>query len=241
MVVHPGIDPRSPRVRPTSRGRRDGWLVLAAVGMATDLERLRPDIVVTVVTDRARFLKLLRTTDPLVVVCAQPPAAREDLELVAAQRRRRPGLRAVHLAPRAAIEERLAALRLGFDDALATDTDPAELAGRVRLLESRHRSSDEVVVVGDLEIDLAAHELRRAGLGLHLRPKEFGLLAQLAAQPGRAYTRRELLDTVWGPDHPGGSRTVDVHVRWLRSKIEPDPRNPVRLVTIRGVGYRLDR
>ncbi len=84
-----------------------------------------------------------------------------------------------------------------------------------------------------------AHELRRDGQVIHLRPKEFGLLALLAAHPGRAYTRRELLHLVWGPAHVGGPRTVDVHVRWLRSKIEPGP-EPAYLVTVRGVGYRLD-
>jgi DNA-binding response OmpR family regulator len=87
---------------------------------------------------------------------------------------------------------------------------------------------------------MAAHELRRGGAIVHLRPKEFGLLATLAAHPGRAYTRRELLDRVWGSGHGSGPRTVDVHVRWLRSKIEPDPEHPLHLVTVRGVGYRLD-
>jgi DNA-binding response OmpR family regulator len=75
---------------------------------------------------------------------------------------------------------------------------------------------------------------------VHLRPKEYGLLALLAAHPGRAYSRRDLLDRVWGPHHRGGMRTVDVHVRWLRSKIEPVPDQPVLLVTVRGIGYRLD-
>ena len=62
----------------------------------------------------------------------------------------------------------------------------------------------------------------------------------LAAHPGRAYTRRQLLDRVWGPDQVGDPRTVDVHIRWLRSKIEPQPDRPTHLVTVRGVGYRLD-
>ena len=66
------------------------------------------------------------------------------------------------------------------------------------------------------------------------------LLAMLAAHPGRAYTRRQLLDRVWGPGHAGDPRTVDVHVRWLRSKIEQQPEAPEHLVTVRGVGYRLD-
>jgi DNA-binding response OmpR family regulator len=98
-----------------------------------------------------------------------------------------------------------------------------------------------VLAIGeDLQLDLAAHELRRGTQVIHLRPKEFGLLALLAAHPGRAYTRRELLHVVWGPAHIGGPRTVDVHVRWLRSKIETQPSSPALLVTVRGVGYRLD-
>jgi DNA-binding response OmpR family regulator len=98
-----------------------------------------------------------------------------------------------------------------------------------------------VLLVGDgPELDLAGHELRRQGEVVHLRPKELGLLALLAAHPGRAYTRWELLDRVWGPGHDAGTRTVDVHVRWLRAKVEPDPGRPVHLITVRGVGYRLD-
>jgi DNA-binding response OmpR family regulator len=95
-------------------------------------------------------------------------------------------------------------------------------------------------VADGLELDLVGHELRRGSEVVHLRPKEYGLLALLAAHPGRAYSRRELLDRVWGPDHTGGMRTVDVHVRWLRSKIEPVSDRPVHLVTVRGIGYRLD-
>ena len=97
-----------------------------------------------------------------------------------------------------------------------------------------------LAVTEDTELDLVAHEVRRGGSIVHLRPKEFQLLAMLAAHPGRAYTRRQLLDRVWGPGHAGDPRTVDVHIRWLRSKIESQPDVPNHLVTVRGVGYRLD-
>ncbi len=89
-------------------------------------------------------------------------------------------------------------------------------------------------------MDPTAHEVRRDGALVHLRPKEFQLLSLLAANPGRAYSRRQMLDRVWGHDHDGDPRTVDVHIRWLRSKIEARPERPVHLVTVRGVGYRLD-
>ena len=120
--------------------------------------------------------------------------------------------------------------------------DQSELVARLAILEERTRVRHETVlaVTDDTELDLVAHEVRRGGGIVHLRPKEFQLLAMLAAHPGRAYTRRQLLDRVWGPGHAGDPRTVDVHIRWLRSKIESQPDAPNHLVTVRGVGYRLD-
>ncbi len=139
---------------------------------------------------------------------------------------------------------RLAALALGFDDALTTDISVSEIAGRIELIAERAHvrvgSRALLPIGGDMALDLAARELRCTDGLIHLRPKEFGLLALLASHPGRVFTRRELLDRVWGPGYPAESRTVDVHVRWLRSKIEPDPGLPVRLVTARGAGYRFD-
>ncbi len=235
--------PRDPKPRPAPTGGRErtAWLVLSAEGPATDLATHAPTTAVRIVGDPRRFRDLLLAERPRIVVCAQPPAGEQDLALVASERRRRSGLRAVHVAPPDAVHERLGALALGFDDALTTATPVAELAGRLVLLEAKARARlggrPTLAIAPDLELDLAARELRRAGAVVHLRPKEFGLLA---AHPGRAYTRRQLLDHVWGPHHEGGSRTVDVHVRWLRSKIEPDPGHPVSLVTVRGVGYRLN-
>ena len=235
-----------PRPRPADDGGRDraAWLVLAAEGPATELAGHAPPGTVRILADPRRFRDILLAERPRVVVCAQPPAGAAEVDLVAAERRRRSGLRAVHLAPPDASDARLAALSLGFDDALLATTGAAELAGRLHLLEARARATpggrSVLVVAPGLELDLAAHELRQDGEVIHLRPKEFGLLAMLAGHPGRAWTRRQLIDRVWGPGHAGESRTVDVHVRWLRSKIEPDPAHPVRLVTVRGVGYRLD-
>lgn len=95
-------------------------------------------------------------------------------------------------------------------------------------------------MAGGLYLDVVAHELRGADGAVHLRPREFQLLAALAANPGRALTRRQLLDLAWGPEPRVGTRSVDVHVHWLRSKIEPEPARPTHIVAIRGVGYRLD-
>jgi len=240
----------------TSRSRPDGgvpfpipdevhwasWLVLAADGPASMLVGAVPGTSIAVVSDPARFRELLASLRPRVVVCARPPATLTDLQAVVEARRRRPTMRAVLVAPPEAVDARLDALARGFDDALASSVPLDELVGRLAWHDarSRARASGAVLQFGDgFELDTAAHELRRHGAVVHLRPKEFGLLALLAAHPGRAYTRAELLDRVWGSPR-GTGRTVDVHVRWLRSKIEADPDEPQTLVTVRGVGYRLD-
>jgi len=108
--------------------------------------------------------------------------------------------------------------------------EDAALAG----LETR------LLVAESIVLDLLAHELRRDGKAIRLRPKEYQLLATLAANPGRAFSRRQLLDLAWDRDRDIDTRTVDVHVHWLRAKIEASPRHPTHLVTIRGFGYRLD-
>ena len=170
------------------------------------------------------------------------PAGADEVAAALRERRRRPALRVVVVSPSDAIAERLEALRAGADEAHPDTIDPAELGARLALLEERTRPRHDAVLIvtDDTELDLVAHEVRRAGSLIHLRPKEFQLLAMLAAHPGRAYSRRQLLDRVWGPNHDGDPRTVDVHIRWLRSKIEPQPDVPTHLVTVRGVGYRLD-
>jgi DNA-binding response OmpR family regulator len=219
-----------PTARPT-------WIALATGGPVL---ALRGGI--RIVRDAAAFALLLERARPHVAVVSEPPAGATLLDHLARERRRRPSLRIVHLAADDAVDARLHALGLGFDESLPASIDPDELAGRLTLLDRRAhaRATDPILVARDLVLDLTAHELRRDGRTVHLRPKEFGLLAMLAAHPGRAYTRRQLLDRVWGTDHDGDPRTVDVHVRWLRSKIEPEPARPIHLVTLRGIGYRLD-
>ena len=95
-------------------------------------------------------------------------------------------------------------------------------------------------MAGDLEVNLASRVVRRAGAAVEMKPREFDLLALLVKNAGRAFSRGQILQQLWGHDYYGDSRTVDVHVRWLREKIELDPSKPRRLVTVRGVGYRFD-
>lgn len=225
----PPADPGSITLRP-------GWIGLAVEGPLQALGH-----VARIVADAAAFMALVEHARPRIAVVSEPPASPELLDWLAHERRRRSRLRIVHLAPDDAVEARLAALRRGFDAALSTAIEPGELIGRLALLdEGAHPVPGTAIEIADgFELDLVAHELRCDGAPIHLRPKEYQLLSMLAAHPGRAYTRRQLLDRVWGQEHDGDPRTVDVHIRWLRSKIERDPSRPV-LVTLRGIGYRFD-
>jgi DNA-binding response OmpR family regulator len=225
-----------------ARPERCAWLVLADGGPAGAIADDADPSDRLVVTDPGRFAAALVERRPRVVILSTPPAGPAEVELAVRERRRRPSLRIVHVSRIEDVDGRLAAIRAGVDEAVTDLIDPDELRGRIEILEARAHAPtrQELVVADDVVLDLVAHEVRRDGRLVHLRPKEFQLLAMLAAHPGRAYTRRQILDRVWGHDHVGDPRTVDVHVRWLRSKLEPDPDAPVHLVTVRGVGYRLD-
>lgn len=218
------------------------WIALADGGPLVGLGTIVGAGSYCSTADPAAFADLLRTARPRIAILGTPPAGPRELDIALHERRRRPSLRIVVMSPSDAIDERLDALRAGVDEAHPDTMDPTELVARLAILEERTRVRHETVLVvtDDTELDLVAHEVRRAGAIVRLRPKEFQLLAMLAAHPGRAYTRRQLLDRVWGPGHAGDPRTVDVHIRWLRSKIEQQPDAPSHLVTVRGVGYRLD-
>ena len=195
------------------------------------------------IAEASAFRTALLAERPRVVVLCVPPGSAADVDLVASERRRRPRLRVALLNGRDRVDERLDALRLGFDAALTLDLDPDELRGRLALLAEQTReprNGNRLRIADGIELDLESRELRRDGRQSHLRPKEFGLLDFLARHPGRTFTRRQLLDRVWHQDRDGDQRTVDVHVRWLREKLKVDPEHPSLLLTVRGVGYRLD-
>lgn len=218
------------------------WIALADRGPVADLAASVPSHRLRVVRDPTVFGAILCAGRPHLAILASPPAGDDDLGLALRERRRRSSLRLMHVTRPDDVEARIAALRLGVDEAVPDSITPAELTARLDLLDERSRTRNGVAVpvAEGVILDPGAHELRRDGELVHLRPKEYQLLATLASHPGRAYTRRQLLDRVWGHDHDGDPRTVDVHVRWLRSKIEPQPDAPVHLVTVRSVGYRLD-
>jgi two-component system response regulator RegX3 len=226
--------------RPTDD--RSTWVALIDDVLRSRLTGGDVDERLHVVDDPADFAGSLVRDRPRIALVSAPPACPGDLEVAIRERRRRSGLRLLYLSPTDDVDGRMDALRLGFDEALPATLDVRELLGRIRWLAERAKpgTETELAIAKGIVLDTVAHELRDDDRHIHLRPKEFQLLALLAAHPGRVYTRRQLLDRVWGPGHVGDPRTVDVHVRWLRSKIEPKPEAPLHLVTVRGVGYRLD-
>jgi DNA-binding response OmpR family regulator len=136
--------------------------------------------------------------------------------------------------------DRIAGLEMGADDYVVKPFNLSELVARVRaiLRRSTQETSNDLVERGNLRIDPRSHEAFLDDQHMTLSPKEFALLYFLAKNAGQVFTREALLDRVWGKDAYVYPRTVDVHIRWLRTRIEKDPNQPIRLVTVRGVGYK---
>ena len=139
--------------------------------------------------------------------------------------------------------DRVRGLELGADAYVTKPFSLAELVSRVRAILRRRdldrNARSTTRAFGALRIDLTMHSVEIDGKPVHLTPSEFRLLALLAATPGRVRTRREIMQHLWQSSYVGDERACDVHVSNLRRKIEPDPAKPTRLVTVRGVGYRL--
>jgi DNA-binding response OmpR family regulator len=140
--------------------------------------------------------------------------------------------------------DRLIGLELGADDYISKPYSPREVVARVRAVLRRSgskQSAAKILSEDDLEIDLDAHTVRRAGGSIELTPTEFSLLAAMVAQPGRAFSRLQLLESTQGSAYEGYERSIDAHIKNLRAKIERDPRNPQYIETVFGVGYKFHK
>jgi len=148
--------------------------------------------------------------------------------------------------------DKIVGLEIGADDYMTKPFSVRELLARIRamlrrtemlkqeLVPSEDVTESSAIKVGDLEIDPVRHQVNLGNSALELSPLEFDLLAFLADNQGRVFSRDHLLERVWGYDYAGDTRTVDVHIRWLRQKIEADPAHPRYLLTVRGVGYKFE-
>jgi two-component system response regulator MtrA len=155
--------------------------------------------------------------------------------------RQESGVPILMLTARSSEVDKVVGLELGADDYVTKPFSLRELTARIRALlrrtEQPAAEGPASVAVGDLTVDLAGHRLLRGGEPVPLKPKVFELLAFFVRHPGQVFSREQLLEQVWGYDYAGETRTVDVHVHWLRAAIEPEPESPALVQTVRGVGY----
>jgi DNA-binding response OmpR family regulator len=200
-------------------------------------------------TDGIKGLELARAMHPDLVILDVMLPGMDGLE-VCRQIRRDRDVPIMMLTARGEEVDRVVGLELGADDYVTKPFSMRELMARVKVHIRRSQSSASghppgtsgpPLISGDLQLDTDGHRVRLAGRELDLRPREFRLLALFMERPGIALTRDQILETLWAHDYIGDARTVDVHVRWLREKIEADPARPTRIVTVRGVGYRFER
>ena len=147
----------------------------------------------------------------------------------------------IMLTARVDVTDRIVGLEMGADDYVTKPYDPREVVARVRArLRSPETSSPQMLTVGGLQMDLGRREVRVDGRETELTPTEFNLLQVLMQRAGYVFTRSELISKGLGADYEGLDRTLDSHIRNLRAKIEPDPKQPTYIQTVFGVGYRLE-
>jgi DNA-binding response OmpR family regulator len=219
---------------------------------------VRQGYAVLAACDGITGLALARSERPDVIILDVMLPGIDGLEVC---RTLRPETSAPILMLTARVEEidRVVGLEIGADDYLGKPFSMRELLARIKaLLRRMHLNREEiaareasdpsadvpraksVLVFDDLVVDLDRREVLRQGQIVPLKPKEFELLVFLARNRGMVLTRELILERVWGWQHESGNRAVDVYVRWLREKLEADPAQPTRIVTVRGVGYRFE-
>lgn len=181
----------------------------------------------------------LRDEPALVILDLMLPGL--DGSEVLRRMRRESRVPVVMLTARGEEADRVRGLELGADDYMVKPFSPRELVARVRAVLRRTSADTEEIASGPVRLDLLGHRCFVDGGEVSLTLTEFGLLHALMEHPGQVLTREKLLERVWGYDFYGDARTVDVHVRHLREKIEENPSEPLLVETVRGVGYRFGR
>ena len=211
--------------------------------VAYNLGREGHDVITA--ADGVSGLQLSRETEPDLIVLDLMLPRMSGLDVCRVVREERP-VPILMLTARAAEGDKIAGLDLGADDYMTKPFSMQELVARVGAILRRDRISREAaggvtggtLRGGGIELRPDAREVRRDGEVVRLRPKEFDLLECLMRHPRHVLTRDRILEQVWGYEFGGGTRTVDVHMRWLRQKLEAAPSKPQHLVTVRTVGYK---
>jgi two-component system alkaline phosphatase synthesis response regulator PhoP len=168
------------------------------------------------------------------------------LELLRKLRDRGIDTPALFLTAHDMLDDKVAGFEAGADDYLAKPFSPRELEYRIESLLRRGQAArqdggdEDRMEIGDLVVDKRRHEVSRGGARIDLTPLEFQILELLASEPGRAWSRNDLLDRVWSTEYEGYQRNIDPHINRLRKKLEADPKNPHYVLTVRGVGYKLN-
>ena len=207
---------------------------------------------VEVAGDGLTALELARSTNPDLVILDVMLPGMDGFE-VCRTLRQETNIPVLMLTARDDEIDRVVGLEVGADDYLPKPFSMRELIARVKALLRRVRlireevgaaaqegNLPQIMTFGNLEIDIPRREVRLDGVVVPFKPKEFDLLTYMGQHKGRVLTREMILEHVWGWGFIGDSRTVDVHIRWLREKIEPFPEKPERIVTVRGAGYRFE-
>ncbi len=202
----------------------------------------REGYAVVVATDGPRALEAVRTERPDLVLLDLMLPGMDGIE-VCRHIRTSSAVPIIMLTAKTAEVDKVIGLEVGADDYVTKPFSPRELVARVkanlrRVQMQAQQAQEERLAAGDVVIDVGRRRVTVAGKEVTLSPKEFDLLRVLVSHPGRVLGRDFLLNAVWGPEFFGDTRTLDVHIRWLREKIEDNPAKPVRIETVHRVGYR---
>ena len=196
--------------------------------------------------DGARALEMARTEKPALIILDLMLPKLSGFEVCRILRKEMT-VPIIMLTARTDEVDKIVGLEIGADDYMTKPFSMRELLARVHAMLRRvgirpesPAAGPESIKIGDLEIDINRHQASNKGSPLELSPKEFDLLSILARNRGFVFSREQLLEKVWGYDYAGNTRTVDVHIRWLRRKIEVDPTRPELILTVRGTGYKLE-
>ncbi len=186
-------------------------------------------------------LECIKQNNPDLVILDVMMPQMSGIEVVKTLRQENNRIAIILATARSEEIDKILGLELGADDYVSKPFSPRELTARVKAVLRRTKAPKEEhdeITYGNLVINLVRHEVRKNGTLVELKPKEFELLKLMATNPGKVFSRDYLLEQLWGYDYMGDTRTVDVHMRRLRQRIEDDPAHPQQLKTVHGVGYK---